>query len=126
MNGVYKLVEIDGIPTMKQSRDKVSYPGRKQIFRQFEGSQVRADRLGLVSESPVEGEMPLLQLVMQQGRRVTAPEPLEAIAQRTAASVGSLPEATRRLDNPTPLAVEISTELQQLTEKTKLSIANGS
>jgi len=124
VNGVYKLVEIDSIPTMKQSSDKVSYPGRKQIFRQFEDSQVQADRLALASESPVEGEMPLLQLVMQQGRRVREPEPLEAIAQRTAASLASFPEATRRLDNPTPLAVEISTELQQLTERTKQSIAN--
>lgn len=125
VNGVYKLVEIDGIPTMKQSSDKVSYPGRKQIFRQFEGSLVKGDRLALASESPSGAEVPLLQLVMQQGRRVQAAEQIEAIGQRTAAAVASLPAATRSLDNPTPLAVEISTELQQLTEKTKLSIAKN-
>jgi len=32
VNGIYKLVEIDGIPVMKQSSGKLTYPGRKQIF----------------------------------------------------------------------------------------------
>ena len=35
VNGVYKLVEIDNIPTMKQSSNKLTYPGRKQIFRRY-------------------------------------------------------------------------------------------
>jgi nicotinate phosphoribosyltransferase len=48
VNGVYKLVEIDGIPVMKEATGKVSYPGRKQIFRSYEqgtggGRSPRAD-----------------------------------------------------------------------------------
>jgi nicotinate phosphoribosyltransferase len=35
VNGVYKLVEIDGIATMKQANNKATYPGRKQIYRQL-------------------------------------------------------------------------------------------
>ncbi|HEY9876036.1 MAG TPA: nicotinate phosphoribosyltransferase [Candidatus Obscuribacterales bacterium] len=116
VNGVYKLVEIDGIPTMKQSSGKVTYPGRKQIFRRFEGGQLQGDRLGLVTEKPV-GEQPLLQLVLKEGQRVQQSETLDKIRDRTAASVASLPVATRRLDNPTPSNVEISAALRELTQQ---------
>ncbi|MBW4692378.1 MAG: nicotinate phosphoribosyltransferase [Lyngbya sp. HA4199-MV5] len=50
VNGVYKLVEIDGIPVMKESTNKATYPGRKQIFRRYEQGQAVGDRLGLMEE----------------------------------------------------------------------------
>jgi nicotinate phosphoribosyltransferase len=124
VNGVYKLVEMDGIPVMKQSSGKATYPGRKQIFRSFVGGKVQADRLGLVTETP-QSETPLLQLVMKEGERVQLPETLVEIRQRTAASVASLPEETRRLSNPVGLSVEISAQLQELTEKTKKQTAEA-
>jgi nicotinate phosphoribosyltransferase len=117
VNGVYKLVEIDDIATMKQSRNKVTYPGRKQIYRQFDGGNLIKDRLVLASELPQENEQPLLQIVMKQGQRVQPPETLAEIQQRTAASVESLSSITRQLNNPIPLVVEISDDLQQLTEE---------
>ncbi|RCJ37028.1 nicotinate phosphoribosyltransferase [Nostoc minutum NIES-26] len=118
VNGVYKLVDIDGIPVMKKSSGKLTYPGRKQIFRSFAGGKVKADRLGLVTESPLN-EQALLQVVMKQGERVQPPETLAAIRQRTAASVASLPEQTLRLDSPVSVQVEISAALQALTEETE-------
>ncbi|WP_193195984.1 nicotinate phosphoribosyltransferase [Nostoc sp. MG11] len=122
VNGVYKLVEIDGIPVMKHSSGKVTYPGRKQIFRSFIANKVKADRLGLMSESSLE-EQPLLQLVMQDGQRMQPLESLAAIRQRSAASVASLPQETRHLRNPVGVQVEISTMLRVLTEETKKRIA---
>lgn len=119
VNGVYKLVEIDGIATMKQSSSKVTYPGRKQIYRQIDNGKFIKDRLALISESPLEHEYPLLQLVMQQGQRVKAPERLEDIQKRTATSVASLATTTRQLHDAIPLPVEISEGLQQLTKITK-------
>jgi len=119
VNGVYKLVEINGIPTMKQASGKVTYPGRKQIYREVVGDKVIKDRLGLASESPLENEQPLLQLVMKQGERVQFPEPLAEIQKRTNASVASLSASIRQLDNPSPLPVEISDNLQQLTLATQ-------
>ncbi|MEW5856946.1 MAG: nicotinate phosphoribosyltransferase [Cyanobacteriota bacterium] len=118
VNGVYKLVEINGIATMKQSSSKATYPGRKQIYRQFAEGKIIQDRLALASESPLENEQPLLQLVMKQGQRVKQSEPLEEIKKRTTASVAALASKTRQLEAPTPLSVEISKALQQLTEKT--------
>jgi nicotinate phosphoribosyltransferase len=119
VNGVYKLVEIDGIATMKQSSSKVTYPGRKQIYRQIVEEKIIQDRLGLASESLLEDEQPLLQLVMKQGQRVNPPESLDDIRKRTTTSVAMLPSKTRQLENPTPLPVSISQALQQLTEKTQ-------
>ncbi|MBE9225014.1 nicotinate phosphoribosyltransferase [Phormidium sp. LEGE 05292] len=118
VGGVYKLVEIDGIPTMKQSSNKVTYPGRKQIFRRWEKGEIHCDRLGLMNES-LEGEQGLLQLFMKQGQRVKPPASLAEIRDRTRTSVASLPVATRKLNQPQQIPVEISSALRELTEKTK-------
>ena len=118
VNGVYKLVEIDGIPVMKESSGKLTYPGRKQIFRSFAGGEVKKDRLGLMTESPVV-EKPLLELVVKQGSRVQKPETLAEIRERTTGSVASLPSEIRSLDNPMPLEVEISAPLLELTKQTQ-------
>ncbi|NEP02926.1 MAG: nicotinate phosphoribosyltransferase [Symploca sp. SIO2E9] len=124
VNGVYKLVEIDGIATMKKSSSKVTYPGRKQVFRSQVEGKILKDRLGLVSESSLENEQPLLQLVMQQGQRLQSPETIEDIQKRTASSVASLPSSTRQLHEPLPLSVEISDALQQLTQATQQRLSN--
>ncbi len=119
VNGVYKLVEIDGIATMKHSSGKATYPGRKQIYRQVAEGKFIKDRLALASEAPLENEQALLQLVMKQGQRLQPPEPLEEIQKRTAASVTSLAASTRQLNDPTPLPLEICEALQQLTVATQ-------
>ncbi|MBD2388649.1 nicotinate phosphoribosyltransferase [Cylindrospermum sp. FACHB-282] len=117
VNGVYKLVDIDGIPVMKQSSGKVTYPGQKQIFRSYMEGKVQIDRLGLVSESSLD-QQPLLQLMVKEGESVRSPETLTTIRQRTAASVASLPEETRRLHDPISVKVEISEALQELIKET--------
>ncbi|AKG20516.1 nicotinate phosphoribosyltransferase [Calothrix sp. 336/3] len=124
VNGVYKLVEIDGIPVMKESSGKGTYPGRKQIFRTIVGGKIHRDRLGLITETPGKDEIGLLQLVMQGGERVQQTESLGTIRQRTAMNVASLPESLRQLDNSQLLDVEISQNLQDLTQRTKRGMGN--
>ncbi|TAD84647.1 MAG: nicotinate phosphoribosyltransferase [Oscillatoriales cyanobacterium] len=121
VNGVYKLVEIDGIPVMKEASGKVTYPGRKQIFRQIKDGQILGDCLGLSEEKPqnCDASITLMKLVVKEGKRLYGQESLEAIAKRTAASVASLPAATRQLNNPILPPVEISTDLQNLTNQTR-------
>jgi nicotinate phosphoribosyltransferase len=123
VNGVYKLVEIDGIPVMKEASGKVTYPGRKQIFRHIENGEILGDCLGLSGETihNCDAYIPLMELVVKEGKRVQHQESLEEIAKRTAASVASLRPETRQLDNPISPSVEISTDLQSLTQKTKKS-----
>lgn len=116
VNGVYKLVEIDGIPVMKQSRGKVSYPGRKQIFREFVEGKLKTDTLGLLSEN-YSGKQPLLKLFMKDGKSLEVPEHITSIRKRTAASVASLPTHIQNIDAPQSMTVEISKPLQALTQK---------
>ncbi|MBF2018164.1 MAG: nicotinate phosphoribosyltransferase [Rivularia sp. T60_A2020_040] len=120
VNGVYKLVEIDGIPVMKQSTGKASYPGRKQIFREFLADKFKVDTLGLVAENYPE-KQPLLKLFMKDGKRLEPPCTIKTIKQQTAASVASLPADILNLDATTSMSVEISNSLQNLTEQTKNS-----
>lgn len=123
LNGVYKLVEIDGIPVMKASSGKVTLPGRKQVFRRFEAGQAMGDRLGLMDEPAAATEQPLLQLIMHQGQVLQPTDSLETIAQRTAASVASLPAAVRRLEEPSPYPVTISTALADLCDRTRQTLS---
>ncbi|MEL6496575.1 MAG: nicotinate phosphoribosyltransferase [Cyanobacteria bacterium J06623_7] len=116
INGVYKLVEIDGMPTMKESLAKLTYPGCKQIFRSTIDGKVKGDRLGLKDEMPQDNEQSLLQLVMRDGTRCIADASLEQIRQRVAMSVASLPKNVRQVDNPDPLTVKISDRLSALRQ----------
>lgn len=115
VNGVYKLVEIDGIPTMKQSSGKSTYPGRKQIFRQFVNGTLQSDTLGLAEEASSNAQ-PLLQLVCQSGKMLHLPESLATIRQRTRDNVNSLPAIARQLHHPQSPSVRISASLEKLTE----------
>jgi nicotinate phosphoribosyltransferase len=118
VNGVYKLVEIDDIPVMKESPGKITYPGRKQIFRQFENGIMQGDRLGLATES-IPSAQPLMQLVFKQGQRLQESESLRAIAQRTATSVASLPPPIRDITQPTSLPLTLSDPLSNLIKTTR-------
>ncbi len=109
VNGVYKLVEIAGQPTMKHSSQKETYPGRKQVWRQATG-----DRLALADEPPLPEAQPLLALVMQHGQRCHPPEDLATIRQRATQAVARLPAGVRRLTDPEPWRADLSPALQQL------------
>ncbi len=123
VNGVYKLVEIDGIPVMKQSSGKTTYPGRKQIFRRYvkndNSIKLENDRLGLMTEEPLKGEQPLLQVFIKEGIRIKNQEDLATIRKRTSEEVATLSEQTRQIENSHPLRVTISEDLEQLTQITK-------
>lgn len=129
VNGVYKLVEIDGIPVMKNSTGKVSYPGRKQIYRYLENGQLKQDYLGLMAENlsnktepQTDSFIELMVQVVQDGELLQKSENLEAIAKRTAISVASLPPEIRSLENPSLPPMKISRKLQQLIGKTQAKI----
>lgn len=116
VNGVYKLVEIDRIPTMKESDNKLTYPGRKQIFRTKVNGQIESDRLGLQDEVVRDNERGLLQIIMQNGKNLRSSSTLEQIRQRTAASVASLPRNVRQISDPDSFSVKISPALESLRQ----------
>ncbi|GAB4527231.1 MAG: nicotinate phosphoribosyltransferase [Pleurocapsa sp.] len=116
VNGVYKLVEIDNIPTMKKSQSKATYPGCKQIFRSFNKGKIQQDRLGLAREEAKNGEQGLLQLVMKEGKTIIESETTATIRQRTADTIASLPVEVRQINHPVSIPVNISDDLQELRD----------
>ncbi len=112
VNGVYKLVEIDGQPTMKKATGKQTYPGKKQIYRQFSQGQWQADRLGLANAN----QPGLLELVMANGQQLILSDSLEQIRDRTQQNVASLPAAVRDIDHPLDTTVEIAPDLAALIQ----------
>ncbi len=110
VNGVYKLVEINGIPVAKASMSKATIPGRKQIYRCLDG-----DFLATVSEDPVG--LPLLQQVMRAGELVQPLPSLDQIADQTRQSVVSLPDPIRQLHQPETYPVQITPALAQIQAK---------
>ncbi len=114
VNGVYKLVEIDNIPTMKKSPDKMTYPGKKQIFRQSKAGHFTEDTLGLATEG--KG---LLQLVMISGNRLQPDDSLAVIRNRTDLNVASLPAEVRDINYDRFSPVNISPALAELTQGLK-------
>ena len=123
VNGVYKLVEIDDIPVMKESPGKITYPGRKQIFRRVENGIMQRDRLGLIHETP-SSEQPLMQLVFKQGQRMQESDSLSTIADRTLASVASLPPSVRNIDQPQSVPLDLSDDLTTLIKKTRRKLTD--
>ena len=118
VNGVYKLVEIDGIPTSKKSLNKTTYPGKKQIFRKQKEGKFIKDRLGLADDVPEKWEEPLLRLVMKGGECCYKGNSLETISECTANSVANLPISNVQINEPVSFKVEISQELHDLANKT--------
>jgi nicotinate phosphoribosyltransferase len=110
VNGVYKLVEIDGQPTMKKAVGKQTYPGKKQIYRQFSQGQWQSDRLGLANAD----QPGLLELVMANGQQLIPSDSLKQIRDRTQQNVASLPAAVRDIDQPLDTRVEIAPDLAAL------------
>ncbi|MGP1373633.1 MAG: nicotinate phosphoribosyltransferase [Almyronema sp.] len=125
VNGVYKIVEIDGIAVMKKSSGKVTYPGRKQVFRRYQAGQIIGDRLALMDEMPAADERPLLQPVMQSGQRLSDDDSLSTIAQRTAQTLASLPATARHLEQPTSPPVSVSKALETLTTETRQRLSGA-
>jgi nicotinate phosphoribosyltransferase len=114
VNGVYKLVEIDDIPTMKQSSGKMTFPGKKQIFRELTAEKFIGDTLGLATEGAG-----LLQLVMNKGNRLQSDDSLTTIRQRTDENVASLTVEIRDINYDKFTPVNISTSLAELTRIVK-------
>jgi nicotinate phosphoribosyltransferase len=108
----YKLVEYAGRPRMKLSSRKATYPGRKQVFRFFEGGSMVRDLVGRHDEA-FDGE-PLLLPMMRGGVRLPAGQAdLEAARAHAQHELRRLPESLRSLAPvEVPYRVDVSSTLQ--------------
>jgi nicotinate phosphoribosyltransferase len=112
----YKLQEYAGKPRRKLSEGKVTWPGRKQIWRSYgsDGS-MRGDILSLESDSP-PGES-LIAPVMRAGKRLAPAPTLAQIRERAARELARLPEPLRKLETGFDYPVQISDALSALAKQ---------
>lgn len=121
LSSVYKLVDVQSGTRhsyrAKFSEEKVTYPGRKQVFRFSDpAGEYREDVVACATER-YPGAQGLLTCVMRDGKRIL-PEPrLAEIRNRAQEEMARLPEAVRRLRQWEAYTVRFSSDLQQLLEE---------
>ena len=110
---VYKLQEYAGLPRRKRSANKATWPGRKQVWRRYGADgRMTGDLLALEGDAK-EGE-PLIQPVMQNGKRLRPAPSLDDIRRHAKRELERLPEPLRALDPAMTYPVEIAGELKAL------------
>jgi nicotinate phosphoribosyltransferase len=111
----YKLMEYAGKPRFKRSRGKATIPGRKQVFRRFEGWTMVGDVIALEGDD-VTG-VPLLVPVMTRGRRRSARRDLKEIASQALNQMQALPSHFGNLETVPAYHVEFSNSLLEIRKK---------
>jgi nicotinate phosphoribosyltransferase len=110
---VYKLEEYAGLPRRKRSAGKATWPGRKQVWRRFGADGRMAGDILSLENNDQPGE-PLIELVMQGGKRLKPAPTLAEMRARAARDLERLPEPLRRLEPGASYPVEVSEALRRL------------
>jgi nicotinate phosphoribosyltransferase len=116
LDSAYKLVLYKDRPVMKLSRDKVTAPGRKQVFRR---SRPFGDVLGLFAEPLPSGRERLLEPLMTKGKRKASRPPLSESRAIFQADLALLPGSARELRSPKSPPVRSTEALRRLAAETR-------
>ena len=120
----YKLQEYAGLARRKHSPGKITWPGRKQVWRRY-GPDGRLDGDLLSVEGDEQPGEPLLRPVMQNGRR-TEPGPiLDVIRAHARRELERLPEPLRRLEPGASYQVNVGARLVALASEVDRRLASS-
>jgi len=117
---IYKISEVtneDGrfLPTMKLSQGKVTYPGRKQVFRlQDTRGRFIKDILGLEKEKI--NARPLLKKVVDKGRIIYNAPTLDEIRRYLKNNLSRFLQGLKEIDGKYKYPVVISPQLKKLRQ----------
>ena len=120
VNGVYKIVEDASGLKVKLSAGKVTLPGRKQVYRFYDGQgRMTHDLIALHDEPPPPDGEPLLVEVIRNGELVYDLPSLNAIRERARHQIAALPDRLKVIDvGPESVYdVRISPRLRALQEE---------
>jgi nicotinate phosphoribosyltransferase len=109
----YKIQEYAGVARRKLSAGKATWPGRKQVWRSYARDRRMAGDVISLDGDDQPGE-PLIQVAMQNGRRVGTLPSLDEARARAARDLARLPEALRRLERGAAYPVQIADRLKSL------------
>jgi nicotinate phosphoribosyltransferase len=109
----YKLQQYAGRPCRKRSQWKETWPGPRQVYRQYDrDAQISLDVLGCADET-IEGT-PMLRQVMRAGRRTGPTATLHDIRRYCAEQVATLPLSLRSLERICYSPVKVSSRQHAL------------
>jgi nicotinate phosphoribosyltransferase len=112
----YKLQQYAGRPCRKRSTWKETWPGARQVYRQYDPQgRICRDELCCADEA-VEGRA-LLQEVMVQGRRKAPPPALSEIRSHCMKELQTLPVELTTLEKSSYSPVKVSQRQHDLAEK---------
>lgn len=121
-NCAYKLVEYRGLGRRKFAEKKVTWPGKKQVFRQFsEEAAMTGDILALEGEE--QDGVPLIHQFMEAGRRVRKLPTLTETREYTISQLNQLPDDIDSADHEYPVAP--SSQLQAYADEVSKRMAGG-
>jgi nicotinate phosphoribosyltransferase len=112
----YKLVEYEGVPRRKRSTNKVTWPGRKQVFRHEDNhGTMQSDTLALQHE--VLPGYPLLRPTIVDGKLANPLPSLQQTRAYAKSQLDALPAALRSMSAAAPYDVAISPALHALSRQ---------
>lgn len=116
LNCAYKLQEYAGQARRKRSEGKATWPGRKQVYRHYDAEGCMSADMLTLADSPSEG-LPLLEMVMQNGRTLAPYPSLETLKKHARKQLNSLSPALKVLGNAPIYPVQVSNELVDLAKE---------
>ncbi len=117
----YKLQEYDGKPRRKLSEGKQTWPGRKQVWRNFAAGGTMTDDTVSIEDDKQPGE-PLIQAAMIAGKRVTAAPAFDVMRATAHKNLAALPPQVRALDPEARYHVAIGDALHTLAQEADAAI----
>ena len=120
ISGVYKLIEYNNIPKIKVSEEKITYPGKKQVYRIYDkGGMFKEDILTLENEpSPANSEALLIPIIKKGELIIELPD-INEIQEFYLYNIKKLPDSYKKLEKINIAEVKISEKLQNLTDSLK-------
>jgi len=120
----YKLQEYAGEPRRKRSSGKATWPGRKQVWRQYgKDGRMAGDILSIESDSQ-PGEK-LIEQVMKNGRRLGPAPTLAELRARAKYDLERLPKPLRDLEPDETVSVEVAKPLVELAAEVDRRLAQS-
>jgi len=120
----YKLQEYAGQPKRKLSEGKVTWPGRKQVWRAYDADGRMCGDILSIENDTQPGE-PLVVPVMRAGKRIAPAPTLAEIRERAARHLAHLPQQLARLEPGAYYPVKIADALTELAAQTDAKTRAG-
>jgi len=113
----YKLQEYAGIARRKHSEGKATWPGRKQVYRQYDKEGIMAGDILTIEGNRQEGEI-LIRPIMQQGELIAPCPRLSTSRDYASRQLMRLPAGLTRLDTQSSYPVTVSRALRVISNET--------